>query len=113
MGDQIRARRLEINETQEQLASKLGISFKQVQKYEKGINRVSAARLNLIAKALDMKVEEFFDEAQALVGASLVNVTDEATLRMLQAYGRIRDQATWRQMVVLIEAIAEASNDPS
>jgi transcriptional regulator with XRE-family HTH domain len=95
------------------VASKLGISIQQVQKYEKGIDRVSAARLNLIAGALDMKVEEFFHEVQALDGASLVNVTDKATLRMLQAYGRIMDQATQRQMIVLIEAIAEGSNDPS
>lgn len=52
LGKKIRAFRLQVQKSQEDLASSLGISFQQVQKYEKGVNRVSHVRLTAIAKAL-------------------------------------------------------------
>jgi transcriptional regulator with XRE-family HTH domain len=110
MGDRIRARRIELGMTQETLAAHLGVSFQQVQKYEKGVNRVHATRLNVIAKFLDMQVENFFNSDQAPAVTSLIDVTDKSMVRMLQAYGRIKDQATQRQMVMLVEAIAVAAD---
>jgi transcriptional regulator with XRE-family HTH domain len=61
LGKRIRLRRLEQDISQIQLADKLGISFQQVQKYEKGLNRVGAARLQQIATALDVPVTFFYD----------------------------------------------------
>lgn len=110
MGDRIRARRIELVMTQETLAGHLGVSFQQVQKYEKGVNRVNAARLKDIAEALDMKVEDFFEKDQLPAVTSLIHATDKGTIRMLQAYGRIKDQATQRQVVTLAEAIADAAD---
>lgn len=57
-------------------------------------NRVNAARLNVIAKALYIKVEVFFQKDQAPVVSSLINVTDKGAIRMLQTYDRINDHAT-------------------
>lgn len=61
IGHKVRARRLEIGMTQERLAGLLGITFQQVQKYEKGVNRIAASRLWKIAKALDMPPAKFFE----------------------------------------------------
>jgi hypothetical protein len=81
-----------------------------VQKYEKGVNRVNANRLVEVAKALRMQAGDFYGKAEALDLPSLIDVTDKDTLRMLRAYGRIKDQATQRQIVVVIETIAAADD---
>src|ERR1044072_3677753 len=61
LGQRVRTRRLEIGMSQERLAELLGVTFQQVQKYEKGLNRIAASRLFDIAAALDMDVCAFFD----------------------------------------------------
>ena len=62
LGKRIRLRRVEQKLSQSDLADRLGVSFQQVQKYEKGVNRVGAARLQQIATALDVPVTFFFDD---------------------------------------------------
>ena len=62
IGVRTRERRLEIGMSQEALADLLGVTFQQVQKYEKGVNRVAASRLYELAKALDVSVGYFFEE---------------------------------------------------
>src|SRR5260221_12434683 len=61
LGKRIRLRRVEQRISQAELGDKLGVSFQQVQKYEKGVNRVGAARLQQIATALDVPVTFFYD----------------------------------------------------
>jgi DNA-binding transcriptional regulator YiaG len=61
LGKRIRLRRVEIDISQSALADKLGVSFQQVQKYEKGVNRVGAARLQQVATALDVPITFFYD----------------------------------------------------
>jgi transcriptional regulator with XRE-family HTH domain len=61
-GDRMRARRLMIKMSQDDLAKSLGLSFQQVQKYEKGVNRISAASMVRIAEILDIDVGYFYDE---------------------------------------------------
>jgi chlorobactene glucosyltransferase len=61
LGKRIRLRRVEQKISQAELGDKLGVSFQQVQKYEKGVNRVGAARLQQIATALDVQVTFFYD----------------------------------------------------
>jgi transcriptional regulator with XRE-family HTH domain len=60
VGQRIRARRKEVRVSQERLAEQLGLTFQQVQKYEKGSNRVSASKLYEIARALQASIEYFF-----------------------------------------------------
>lgn len=61
IGLKIRQRRLELGLTQQDLAGKLGLSYQQVQKYETGLNRISAGRLALVSKILLTRLDYFFD----------------------------------------------------
>ncbi len=61
IGQRVRSRRLEIGMSQERLAELLGVTFQQVQKYEKGVNRIAASRLFDIAAALDLPAARFFE----------------------------------------------------
>lgn len=61
IGVRMRLRRLTMNVSQERLAELLGLTFQQVQKYEKGVNRVAASRLWDVAKALEVPVSYFFE----------------------------------------------------
>jgi transcriptional regulator with XRE-family HTH domain len=60
IGRRVRARRLEVGMSQEQLADLLGVTFQQIQKYEKGVNRVAASRLYDMTNALDVEITYFF-----------------------------------------------------
>lgn len=64
VGRRVRMRRSLLNISQEQLAERLGITFQQIQKYERGVNRVSASRLFDISEALDAPVAYFYAEFQ-------------------------------------------------
>ena len=113
-GARIRLRRVEMKISQSELADKLGVSFQQVQKYEKGVNRVGAARLQQVATALDVPVTFFFDDdglgKRASDGKreveSLLFLDSSFSLRLLRAYASVKSQAVQRQFVSLIESIA-------
>lgn len=113
LGIRIRLRRTEQGISQEALGARLGVSFQQVQKYEKGVNRVSAARLQEIATALDVPVTFFYDNGKpsAFTKAgreveSLLFLDSAFSLRLLRAYAKVTDQKVQRQFVSLIESIA-------
>lgn len=76
MGQRIRARRIELKISQDELGEALGISFQQIQKYEKGVNRVSATRMMQIAKVLQTTPE-------ALMGAGSTEAANPHALSML------------------------------
>jgi transcriptional regulator with XRE-family HTH domain len=61
IGSRMRDQRLALNMSQAQLGRELGVSFQQIQKYEKGVNRVSAARLYSICKALNVSLSSMFE----------------------------------------------------
>jgi transcriptional regulator with XRE-family HTH domain len=61
LGKRLRQRRRMLGQTQQQIAEAVGVRFQQIQKYECGANRISAARLWLLAKALEAPVASFFD----------------------------------------------------
>jgi transcriptional regulator with XRE-family HTH domain len=108
MGKKIRLRRVEQQISQSDLGAKLGVSFQQVQKYEKGVNRVGASRLQQIATALDVSVAFFYDsDGKTKEVESLLFLDSAFSLRLLRAYSKIKDQAIQRHMVSLMEAIAE------
>src|SRR5450631_517487 len=105
IGKRIRLRRVEQHISQSELADKLGVSFQQVQKYEKGVNRVGAARLQQIATGLDVPVTFFFDDdglgKRASDGKreveSLLFVDSAFSLRLLRAYASVKNQKVQRQ----------------
>jgi transcriptional regulator with XRE-family HTH domain len=108
LGKRIRLRRVECNLSQAELGVRLGVSFQQVQKYEKGVNRVGAARLQLIAKALDVPVTFFYDHGanKEREVESLLFLDSKFSLRLLRAYTKIADLQVQRQIVNLMETIA-------
>ena len=63
VGRRVRSRRLECRLSQTDLADKIGVTFQQVQKYEKGVNRIGAGRLQRISEALEVPITFFFDNA--------------------------------------------------
>ena len=83
LGKRIRLRRVEQKISQAELGDKLGVSFQQVQKYEKGVNRVGAARLQQIATALDVPVTFFYDgDGKAREVESLLFLDSAFSLRL-------------------------------
>jgi transcriptional regulator with XRE-family HTH domain len=70
VGSRVRMRRMMLAMSQEKLGDALGLTFQQVQKYEKGINRISASRLQQISHILQVPVESFFEEAPNLRGTA-------------------------------------------
>jgi transcriptional regulator with XRE-family HTH domain len=63
VGSRVRLRRMLLGMSQERLGESMGLTFQQVQKYEKGVNRIGASRLFQISKILDIPVQFFFEEA--------------------------------------------------
>ena len=107
MGRRIRLRRLEAGISQKELGDKLGVTFQQVHKSERGFNRVSAARLQLIAEMFGVDIPFFYDgDGKELDVDSLLARNGFFSLRLLRAYTAIKDQAVQRQLVILVEMIA-------
>ena len=113
VGRSIRVHRLAAGMSQTDLGQKIGVTFQQVQKYEKGTNRVGAGRLTRIAHVLDVSVSTLFqtgdasDDAREPKGDSPLKLLAEPhALRLLQAFGEITDRKARLAIVALIEAMA-------
>lgn len=106
-GSRIRIRRQILGMSQTDLARCLGITFQQVQKYEKGMNRVSASRLQVMAGVLQMSVSDFFDETAApeTVKDDLSRfVVTRESVALNVAFLRIRDPVVRSRVIALAEA---------
>ena len=107
VGSRVRLRRNMLGLSQEKLGEAIGLTFQQVQKYEKGVNRVGAARLQQIATALDVPVTFFYDgDGKAREVESPLFLDSAFSFRLLRAYSKIKDQTVQRQLVSLMESIA-------
>jgi transcriptional regulator with XRE-family HTH domain len=115
VGHRIRIERLARGLSQTALANQLGVTFQQVQKYEKGVNRVGAGRLTKIAEVLGIDVSAFFggkdavhaQEAKESGEASPLRLlTVSGAFRLLRAYADIEDSTLRRALVDLLEQIA-------
>jgi transcriptional regulator with XRE-family HTH domain len=80
IGSKMRAARLQMGMSQSELGQALGITFQQVQKYEKGTNRVSASRLYKIANLLGMEISDFFKGAETAETTAAEGLASLATL---------------------------------
>jgi transcriptional regulator with XRE-family HTH domain len=109
VGRKVRAQRLEKDMSQEKLGAALGLTFQQVQKYEKGTNRISAGRLQRIAEILEVSTSVFFADARSPRASSdgLFELVDTgAALRLLRAYSRIPSPSVKRALTTLAEELA-------
>jgi transcriptional regulator with XRE-family HTH domain len=116
VGRRVRAARLAHRISQEKLAEAVGVSFQQIQKYEKGVNRIGTGRLHAIAKLLQLPVTYFFDgveKTSAKGGArDSMNAITEALstaegVRIALALSRIHDAEMRRRVAKLLEALIE------
>src|SRR5882762_9453889 len=109
IGRKIRALRLERGLSQSGLADGIGLTFQQVQKYEKGTNRVSAGRLQRIAELLNIPIMFFYGGTDARPkkneprSANLAFMQTKGAMRLLRAYTDISSRTTKYALVVLAE----------
>ncbi|MCX7300509.1 MAG: helix-turn-helix transcriptional regulator [Rhodobacterales bacterium] len=116
VGKRIRHRRWMNGTTQQQLAEKVGIKFQQIQKYETGMNRVSASRLWDIAAALGVQVSFFFEGLDKIGADDLVAGTDmpgdilsdREALELLRSYYAIPENQR-RRLFDLARVLSEAA----
>lgn len=116
LGQRVRSRRLEIGMSQERLAELLGVTFQQVQKYEKGVNRIAASRLYDIASALQQPVSRFFEGLSqgraAGVAEAKQDYIDDALAtpegsQLMSVFASIKNQRVRRKVVDLVRTLAE------
>jgi len=117
VGSRVRMRRMMLGMSQEKLGDALDLTFQQVQKYEKGTNRIGASRLQQISHILQVPVSFFFEGAPATVGRPIgigeapspAYVSDflasSEGLALTKAFMRIKDPKVRRRIVDLVEAV--------
>ena len=128
VGTKVKTRRLMLGLSQEELAKSIGLTFQQIQKYERGTNRISVSRLIDISSALKTPVDYFLDGISGMLGeggnrkTSMRGVSDikQATLEdmeplsrkdvldLVRAYQRISTPALKKQLVEMAKAMADS-----
>jgi transcriptional regulator with XRE-family HTH domain len=120
VGGRVRLRRMLLGMSQEKLGEHLGLTFQQIQKYEKGINRIGASRLFDLAQVLGVPVQFFYDEAPVAGGDTVVAgfaerpsdtyvvdfLASRDGLELNKAFVRITDARVRRSIVDLVRALA-------
>jgi transcriptional regulator with XRE-family HTH domain len=112
IGNRVRLRRITIGMSQEKLGDALGLTFQQVQKYEKGTNRIGASRLLQIAHILDVGIEFFFEGLpDARVGAPEDSPMAEFLMmpesdRLVRGFLRLKDGEARRKVTDLVDWLA-------
>jgi transcriptional regulator with XRE-family HTH domain len=116
VGRRVRSRRLECRLSQTELADRIGVTFQQVQKYEKGVNRIGAGRLQRISEALEVPISFFFS------GSTSGNATREAaggaesifgfmqtsgSVRIVKAFHKIKSRKARQLLVEMAEELAD------
>jgi DNA-binding XRE family transcriptional regulator len=122
VGSRVRMRRVLLGMSQEKLGEALGLTFQQVQKYEKGTNRIGASRLQQISKSLNVPPAYFFEDAPSFGGAADNNtysgladggsayvvdfISTMEGLNLNRAFARIKDHKVRKRIVDLVMALA-------
>jgi transcriptional regulator with XRE-family HTH domain len=128
VGSRVRLRRTLLGMSQEKLGDAIGLTFQQVQKYERGANRVGASRLFELSRVLDVPVSFFFDELDPKTAEAVPSAAPgpalapsggpdpmmrRETLELVRAYYRIPDPQLRRRLFDLTKAIANACAGPA
>lgn len=121
VGRRLRLKRTFLGMSQEAVGKQIGVTFQQIQKYERGINRMGASRLYDFARSLGVPVSYFFegfgdyvsDEPQSAIAAEQnapafenEHLNNRETLEVMRAYSRIKNPAVRKRIVELIKAMA-------
>jgi transcriptional regulator with XRE-family HTH domain len=119
VGSRVRLRRMMLGMSQERLGEALGITFQQIQKYEKGTNRIGASRLQHIARVLTVPVSFFFEDAPGAPSEEAAGMAEPKSthyvvdflssaegLQLNKAFIRIKDSKLRRKIIDLVRALA-------
>lgn len=120
VGSRVRLRRNMLGLSQEELGKKVGLTFQQIQKYERGANRIGASRLHELSRELDVPVSFFYDETDPVRAPAIPTGLEETpqegfdsdpmrrreTVELVEAYYRISDLAARRRLLDLAKALA-------
>ncbi|MCH7888186.1 MAG: helix-turn-helix domain-containing protein [Proteobacteria bacterium] len=122
VGRRLRLRRTLLGMSQEKLGKAVRLTFQQIQKYERGVNRIGSSRLYQLSQILDVPVSFFFDDMPPLETADAPGLREGApapfepdpmakreTLELVRAYYRISDPAARKRLFQLTKAIANVS----
>jgi transcriptional regulator with XRE-family HTH domain len=123
VGSRVRLRRNMLGLSQEKLGEAIGLTFQQVQKYERGANRIGASRLHELSQVLDVPVSFFYDDVDPVRAAAIPTGSEELrqsgldsdplhkreTRDLIDAYYRIDDLAIRRRLFDLVKALAAVS----
>jgi transcriptional regulator with XRE-family HTH domain len=121
VGKRVRMRRLMIKMSQQRLAAQLGLTFQQVQKYEKGVNRLSAGRLREMSGALGVPVQFFFDGLPELKGVPVKSrhepsqafvddfLSSTDGLALAAAFVRVKNPKLRRRLVQLVKEFSDSA----
>ncbi len=124
VGSRVRLRRTMQSMSQEKLGEALGITFQQIQKYEKGTNRIGASRMQQISEALKVPVSFFFEDApmpgNAAVGMSEAGSTSYVVdflsspegIQLNRAFVRITNPVLRRKVIDLVRGLADETGSP-
>jgi transcriptional regulator with XRE-family HTH domain len=123
VGSRVRLRRTMLGISQEKLGEHLGITFQQIQKYEKGANRIGASRLQEIARVLNTPIAFFFEDAPGTPasaqagfgeGESADYVVDFLSssegLQLNRAFVKIKDPKVRKKIVEMVRALADETD---
>ncbi|HAT36048.1 MAG TPA: transcriptional regulator [Rhodospirillaceae bacterium] len=127
VGSRVRLRRTLLGLSQEKLGEALGLTFQQVQKYERGANRIGASRLFDLSRVLDVPISFFYDdmspETSAKSPRNIIGLAEQAvepfepdplakreTLELVRAYYRIKEPMVRKRVFELTKALANASD---
>jgi transcriptional regulator with XRE-family HTH domain len=118
VGSRVRMRRMLLGMSQDKLGEAIGLTFQQVQKYERGANRIGASRLFELSKVLDVPVSFFFEDMaapekprsrarEAPPQEERDPMTKRETLELVRAYNRIGDPTVRRRVFEMVKAVAK------
>jgi transcriptional regulator with XRE-family HTH domain len=115
VGACVRAARVKAGLSQSKLANELGITFQQLQKYEKGKNRIAVSTLLLIADALAVPVHSFFDaiERQSDDASAWPDLLTKENIRLIKAFSGIGDAEVRRRIMNLVMAVTDVPVESS
>lgn len=122
VGSRVRMRRTLLGLSQQKLGTALGLTFQQIQKYERGANRIGSSRLYRLSRILDVEVTYFFEEMPADVASGAKGLAEATgkhfesdqlsrreTLELVRAYYRIGNAKVRKRVFELVKAVGQSS----
>jgi transcriptional regulator with XRE-family HTH domain len=122
VGKRLRSRRTLLGMSQEKLGEAVGVTFQQIQKYERGLNRIGSSRLYEFARVLSNPVSYFFDGIEEVVGEAEVksisddknrfeyeSIANKEVLSLVRAFSGITDQKIRKDIISLVKSLSNAA----